>query len=203
MLVLPTLILLSYCVGSISSAIIISKMLGLSDPRDVGSGNPGATNVLRFAGKKAAAATLLGDAVKGVIPILIARELGVEAPALTAIGVAAFVGHLFPVFYGFRGGKGVATFVGVSLALNLWTGLSFIALWLLVAAVLRYSSLAALIATAASPAIAWVLGEPLSAVALFALMSSAIFWRHTGNIKNLLAGKEKKIGQKDSTEAPA
>ena len=170
MLVLPTLILLSYCVGSISSAIIISKMLGLSDPRDVGSGNPGATNVLRFAGKKAAAATLLGDAVKGVIPILIARELGVEAPALTAIGVAAFVGHLFPVFYGFRGGKGVATFVGVSLALNLWTGLSFIALWLLVAAVLRYSSLAALIATAASPAIAWVLGEPLSAVALFALM---------------------------------
>lgn len=196
MLVFALLIIAAYCMGSISTAIIVSKMLGLADPRDVGSGNPGATNVLRFAGRKAAAATLLGDALKGVIPVLASAALGYTAPALTVIGLTAFLGHLFPIFYGFRGGKGVATFIGVSLALNPMVGLTFIGLWLAVAALLRYSSLAALIATAATPASAWGFGEPAPAVAVFAVMALCIFWRHQGNIKNLLSGEERKIGQK-------
>lgn len=186
----------AYALGSVSTAIIVSRALGLSDPRDVGSGNPGATNVLRYAGKKAAAVTLLGDALKGVLPVIAGAALGLEAPLLTAVGAAAFLGHLFPIYYGFSGGKGVATFIGVNLALNLWVGLGFVATWLLVAFALRYSSLAALVATALTPALAWFFGEPPLALALYAAMAVLIFVRHRGNIAKLIAGEEKKIGQR-------
>ncbi len=196
MIVTGALLVAAYLMGSVSSAIVISRALGLSDPREVGSGNPGATNVLRYGGRKAAAATLLGDAAKGIVPVLAGHALGITAPALTAIGAAAFLGHVFPVYYGFRGGKGVATFIGVNLALNPWLGLVFVATWLAVAAALRYSSLAALVATAATPAAAWALGEPPAAVVLFALMAALIFWRHRQNIARLAAGEEKKIGDK-------
>lgn len=196
MLLLAAFIAGAYCLGSVSTAIIVSRVLGLSDPREIGSGNPGATNVLRYAGKKAAAVTLLGDALKGVLPVLLGAALGLHAPALTAVGAAAFIGHLFPVWYGFRGGKGVATFVGVNLALNWMVGLAFAGTWIAVALVLRYSSLAALIATAATPAFAWWFGEPPLALVLYGLMAAGIYWRHDSNIRKLLAGEEKKIGQK-------
>lgn len=196
MLIVALMVVAAYLLGSISSAILVSKTLGLSDPREVGSGNPGATNVLRYGGKKAAVVTLLGDAGKGVIPVLAAAALGITAPALTVIGTAAFLGHLFPLYHGFKGGKGVATFIGVNLALSLWIGLGFIASWLLVAAIFRYSSLAALIATLATPLIAAYLGQPPLALLLYALMAGLIFWRHKSNIQKLVAGEESRIGDK-------
>ncbi|MCB1749655.1 MAG: glycerol-3-phosphate 1-O-acyltransferase PlsY [Gammaproteobacteria bacterium] len=186
----------AYALGSVASAVIVCRALGLTDPREVGSGNPGATNVLRIGGKKAAAITLLGDTGKGIIPVLIGHALGLAPPALTLVGVAAFLGHLFPVFYGFRGGKGVATLIGVNLALSPWLGLAFVGTWLAVAAVTRYSSLSALVATALTPVFAWALGQPPAAVALFSVMTVLVFWRHRPNIANLVGGREKKIGQK-------
>lgn len=196
MIVVAALLLAAYLLGSISTAIVVCKVLGIDDPRDVGSGNPGATNVLRHGGKAAAAVTLLGDAGKGVIAVIVGHLLGIEAPALTAIAAAAFLGHLFPIYYRFRGGKGVATFIGINLALAPWLGLAFIACWLAVAAITRYSSLSALVATALTPGVAWWLGQPPASVALFVLMGATIFFRHRQNIGNLLAGREKKIGQK-------
>ncbi len=192
------LLIAAYLIGSVSSAIIVCRLLGVADPREVGSGNPGATNVLRHAGKKAAAVTLLGDAGKGVIPVLIAAALGYAPPQLTLIAFAAFAGHLYPLYYGFDGGKGVATFLGVNLALDWRLGATFVGVWLVVALVLRYSSLAALIATALIPVAAAWLGQPLVAVAVFVAMAVLIFWRHQGNIRNLLGGTEKRIGQKTS-----
>ena len=199
MIVTVALVLAAYLLGSISTAIVVCRVLGIDDPRDVGSGNPGATNVLRHGGKAAAAVTLLGDAGKGVIPVVVGHLLGIEAPALTAVATAAFLGHLFPVYYRFRGGKGVATFIGINLALAPWLGLAFIACWLSVAAVTRYSSFSALVATAITPGVAWWLGQPPASVALFVLMGATIFFRHRQNIANLLAGREKKIGQKATT----
>jgi glycerol-3-phosphate acyltransferase PlsY len=195
---ITTLLLVAgaYAMGSIATAVIVCRVLGLADPRDVGSGNPGATNVLRVGGSKAAAITLLGDAGKGIVPVVVGHALGHEPPAVTAVGVAAFLGHLFPVFYGFRGGKGVATLIGVNLALSPWLGLTFVLAWLVVAAITRYSSLSALVATALTPCAAWALGQPPAAVSLFALMAALVFWRHRPNIANLLGGREKKIGQK-------
>ena len=140
---------------------------------------------------------LLGDAGKGVIPVLIAAAVGFTPPALTLIAFAAFLGHLYPVFYGFEGGKGVATFLGVNLALDWRLGASFVAIWLTVAAITRYSSLAALVATALIPLVAaLLLGQPPAAAACFVGMGALIFWRHQGNIRNLLAGTEKRIGRK-------
>ncbi len=199
MMLLVALVVAAYCLGSISTAILVSRALGLSDPREVGSGNPGATNILRYAGKKAAAVTFLGDALKGVVAVLAGYALGYQAPVVTALGLAAFLGHLYPVFYGFRGGKGVATFVGVNLALNLWVGLSVIGVWLAVAVITRYSSLAALLATAATPALTWWFGEPRAAIALYGVMSALVFWRHRANIRKLMAGEEKRIGEKSAT----
>lgn len=196
MTTLAALTIAAYLLGSVSTAIVVCRVLGVADPRGVGSGNPGATNVLRHAGKGAAAATLLGDAGKGVVPVLAGHALGIDTPALTLVGVAAFLGHLYPVYYGFEGGKGVATFIGVSLALNVWIGLGFIALWLAVALGLRYSSLAALTAAALTPLVAFAAGEPPVSVGLIALMVVLVFWRHRSNIANLRAGREKKIGQK-------
>lgn len=184
------LILLAYLLGSISTAIITCKLMRLPDPRTVGSNNPGATNVLRVGGKKAAAITLLGDALKGLLPVLLGQWLGVSETILILIGIAAFLGHLFPLFYGFKGGKGVATAIGVFLGVNFWAGLAFIATWLIIAKVFKISSLAALIATALSPLYFWIFTAswPITLGVIF--IALIIFWRHQSNIRNLLSGQE-------------
>ena len=190
------LVVVAYLMGSVSTAILLSRALKLDDPRDVGSGNPGATNVLRYAGRKAAAVTLLGDALKGVIPVVAGHYLGVTGAPLTLIALAAFCGHLFPLYHGFQGGKGVATFLGVNLALSPAVGAVFVATWLGIAIVTRYSSLAALCAAGIVPIAAWFWGMPPAAVAVYLLMSALVFMRHHQNIRKLLRGEEKKIGQR-------
>lgn len=189
-----TLPLIAYLFGSVSSAIVVARFLGLPDPRTVGSRNPGATNILRYGGKRAAAATLLGDVLKGVLPVLLARALTDEIWVLAATAFAAFLGHLYPVFFGFHGGKGVATALGVWLALDPWVALALAATWLVTAAVFRYSSLAALAASALAPLyVAWLL--PGAAFFVLALvMSALLFLRHKDNIRRLLAGQETRIG---------
>lgn len=186
--------LIAYLFGSVSSAIVVARSLGLPDPRTVGSRNPGATNILRYGGKRAAAATLLGDVLKGVLPVLLARALTDEIWVLAATAFAAFLGHLYPVFFGFHGGKGVATALGVWLALDPWVALALAATWLATAAVFRYSSLAALVASALAPLyVAWLL--PGAAFFVLALvMSALLFLRHKDNIRRLLAGQETRIG---------
>ncbi|MBI2379572.1 MAG: glycerol-3-phosphate 1-O-acyltransferase PlsY [Gammaproteobacteria bacterium] len=188
------LALVAYLFGSISTAIVTCKLMGLPDPRTVGSGNPGATNVLRLGGKKAALITLVGDSVKAVIPVLIGKAFGLEELSLGILAVAAFLGHLFPVFFRFQGGKGVATAAGAILALDWVLGLGLLGVWLGMALVFRYSSLAALTASIASPILAWFL-HPAYAWACLA-MSIALVWRHKSNIQKLLAGEEDKIGAK-------
>ena len=188
--------LAAYLVGSISSAVIVARVMGLPDPREVGSRNPGATNILRYAGKTAAAFTLLGDLLKGVIPLLIARAFTGEPAILAATAGGAFLGHLFPVFFGFHGGKGVATALGVSLALNPWLGLLLVATWLAMAAVFRYSSLAALVAALAAPFYTWWLMPQGAYVVMMVGMSALLILRHRDNIRRLLAGQEGRIGEK-------
>ncbi|HEY5789789.1 MAG TPA: glycerol-3-phosphate 1-O-acyltransferase PlsY, partial [Gammaproteobacteria bacterium] len=148
------MVLVAYLLGSLSSAVIVCRLAGLPDPRSGGSGNPGATNVLRLGGKRLAAVTLLGDLLKGLLPVLAARLLGVEPALLGVIALAAFLGHLYPLFFGFRGGKGVATALGVLLGLDWVVGLATLLTWLAVALLSRYSSLSSLVATALAPA--WV-----------------------------------------------
>ncbi len=189
------LIILGYLIGSISSAIIVCRAFGLPDPRTGGSNNPGATNVLRIGGKTPAAVTLAGDWAKGTIPVLIALWLGDNAAVVAATGLAAFFGHLYPVFFRFQGGKGVATGLGVLLA---WSPsvLALAALtWIVVAGAFRYSSLAAMAAFAMAPAyVFWLLGDPVIAVAT-AVMAIAVVWRHRTNIVRLATGEESRIGQ--------
>ena len=187
--------LAAYLFGSISTAVLIARAMGLQDPREVGSRNPGATNILRYGGKTAAVLTLLGDILKGVIPVLIARALTADAVIITLCGFAAFLGHLFPVFFSFRGGKGVATALGVWFALNPWVGLALLATWILMALLFRYSSLAALTASAAAPLyVAWLSpGTPYLATMI--VMSAILIFRHRSNIRNLIAGTETKIGR--------
>lgn len=185
---------LGYLLGSVPFGIVITRALGLGDLRKIGSGNIGATNVLRTGHKGAALATLLLDSGKGAIAVLLARALGGEGAALVA-GAAAFLGHLFPVFLGFRGGKGVATFLGTLIALSWPIGLMACGLWLLTAALTRISSLSALVAAAGAPIFALVLGaEGLALAALF--MAALIFLRHRANIARLVAGTEPRIGRK-------
>jgi glycerol-3-phosphate acyltransferase PlsY len=186
----------AYLAGSISSAIVVARAMGLPDPREVGSRNPGATNILRYAGKTAAALTLLGDMLKGVIPVLIARAFTSDPAILAATAGGAFLGHLFPVFFGFHGGKGVATALGVSLALNPWLGLLLIATWMVMAAVFRYSSLSALVAALAAPLYTWWLMPHAAYVAMMVGMSALLIYRHRTNIRRLLAGQEGRIGEK-------
>ncbi len=193
----------AYLVGSISFAVVVSKAMGLADPRSYGSGNPGATNVLRTGNKLAAALTLAGDAVKGLVAVLVAKALaarfgfGDGTIALVAlVALAAFVGHLFPVFHRFQGGKGVATAAGVLFALNPVLGLGTLATWLLIAFFFRYSSLAALVAAVFAPLWYLFLFGPDAVAAAVALMGALLIWRHAKNIRNLLAGKESRIGQK-------
>ena len=185
---------IGYLLGSIPFGIVITRALGLGDLRRIGSGNIGATNVLRTGNKPAALATLLLDSGKGAIAVLLARWLAGADAALVA-GAAAFLGHLFPVWLGFRGGKGVATFLGTVLALDWRLGLAACAIWLLTAAVSRISSLSALVAAVLTPALAWWLdGARMAAVTGF--MAVLILIRHHANIRRILAGSEPKIGKK-------
>ncbi|AYO82975.1 glycerol-3-phosphate 1-O-acyltransferase PlsY [Methylobacterium brachiatum] len=185
---------LGYALGSIPFGLIFTRFAGLGDVRAIGSGNIGATNVLRTGRKGLAAATLLGDALKGTAAVLIARQLGGEGPALAA-GLGAFLGHLFPVWLGFKGGKGVATFIGVLLAFSPPALAAFAVIWLGLAFALKYSSLAALAASAATPLVLWALGAPTQAV-LFLLLGVLLWWKHAPNIRRLAAGTEGRIGQK-------
>ena len=187
------LILAGYLFGSISTAIIVCKLMGLPDPRTGGSGNPGATNVARLGGKKAAALTLVGDMLKGLIPVLIAHALHASPVILAGTALAAFLGHLYPVFFGFRGGKGVATALGVIYGLDWRVGLLTTAIWLGMALLFRYSSLAALVAILLAPlGFLWLWPQP-AVVAAMVIMTVLLYWRHRGNISNLLNGKEGKI----------
>ena len=191
-----SLIILAYLFGSISTAIIVCKIMGLPDPRSEGSGNPGATNVLRVGGKKAAAITLFGDFIKGVIPVLVAKYLEVTDLVLALVGFAAFIGHLYPVFFHFRGGKGVATMLGVLFGFNLYVGLATAGTWLFVAKGLHISSLSALVATLLAPFYIWQLAPSNELITITAIMTVILYWRHRSNIKNLLSGKESKIKKK-------
>jgi len=188
------LIAAGYLLGSLSSAIITCLLLGLPDPRSQGSGNPGATNVLRIGGKKAAAITLIGDMLKGLLPVLAAKLLGADVSIQAAVAVAAFLGHLYPLFFGFKGGKGVATALGVLLGLHWPVGLLTIATWLVIAKVFKISSLAALLAILVTPLYIWWLIPEQSLIIAILFMGTLLFWRHRSNIKGLLAGREGKIG---------
>ncbi len=188
--------IIAYLIGSISSAIIVCKVMGLPDPRTQGSGNPGATNVLRSGGKKAAAVTLLGDAFKGLLPVLLATYAGAGPVVIGATTAAAVVGHMFPVFFQFRGGKGVATAFGVAFGVNWVAGLLAVATWLAVALTFRYSSLAALTALALLPLFFWITAKSSALVIAAGLIAILVFWRHGDNIRRLLAGEESRIGKK-------
>ncbi len=192
--------LAAYLIGSLSFAVIVSRAMGLADPRDYGSGNPGATNVLRSGNKAAAVATLLLDGVKGYVPVIAVSLLGARfgwgEGTVALVGIGAFLGHLWPVFFGFKGGKGVATAAGVLLGFDPWLGLATIATWLLIAAFFRYSSLAALIAAVFAPfyrLLIWGGGPVAAAVTVLGLL---LIWRHRGNIQKLLAGTESRLGQR-------
>lgn len=193
----------AYLLGSISFAVVTSRAFGIADPRTYGSGNPGATNVLRSGKKSAAALTLLGDAAKGWVAVALAMHFATPDDQgvllIAMVFLAVFLGHLFPLFLKFKGGKGVATALGVLLALNGWLGLAVLATWLLVAVVFRLSSLAALVAAAGAPIYAYALGMPREWVLACVVMTILLIWRHKSNIQNLLAGKESRIGKKTSS----
>jgi glycerol-3-phosphate acyltransferase PlsY len=190
----------AYLIGSISFAVVASKLFGLADPRTYGSKNPGATNVLRSGNKKAAIATLVGDCAKGWLAVWLAQrfgpQYGLEDSGIALVALAVFVGHLWPVFFRFVGGKGVATALGVLLGINPWLGLATLATWLIVAYASRYSSLAALVASLFAPFYyALLFGVDTILLAIVA-MSVLLIYRHGKNIANLLAGKESRIGAK-------
>lgn len=190
------LIIFAYLSGSLSTAIIISKLGHLPDPRTQGSGNPGATNMLRVGGKKAGALTLLGDMLKGLIPVALASALSVDNTTLALVGMAAFLGHLYPVFFGFRGGKGVATALGVLLGVSWMVGLGTLATWLFMAKVFRYSSLAALTAAVLAPAYLWLARPTAALLIMSVMMSLLLLWRHRSNIRRLLSRQEDQLARK-------
>jgi len=193
-------VIAAYLIGSLSFAVIVSKYYGMDDPRTYGSGNPGATNVLRSGKKKAAALTLLGDALKGLVAVVLARclqdALNLSDITIAAVAVAALVGHMWPLFFGFKGGKGVATALGVLLALSPATALVCAAIWLVMAFGFKVSSLAALAATAAAPLVAFWLMPYSSWAWATVVIAVLVLYRHKSNIQNLLQGKEGKIGDK-------
>ena len=202
-------IIVAYLIGSISFAVVMSRVFGLSDPRTYGSKNPGATNVLRSGNKKAAIATLLGDAAKGWFAVWLAQRLaeqfGVGDFGIALVALAVFLGHLYPVFFKFVGGKGVATALGVLIGLNVWLGLATLVTWLVIAYAFRYSSLAALVSAVFAPFYFGLLfgtdeKEKLLAVII---MSVLLLYTHRGNIANLLAGKETRIGSKSAAARAA
>ncbi len=183
-------LIVSYLIGSISSAIIICKVAGLPDPRTQGSKNPGATNVLRFGGKKIAAFVLIFDGLKGAIPVITANYFGLSLFELTFILLFAFLGHVFPLFFSFKGGKGVATYLGGLIGINLLIGLTFAIIWLIVAKVLKFSSLAALIATILSPIYFYLITANLQAALVIGLIGLFIIYNHRTNIKRLIKKEE-------------
>lgn len=198
-------IVAAYLLGSIAFGILVSKLFGLPDPRKIGSGNPGATNVLRSGKKSAAALTLLGDAFKGWFPVWLALQSQPERPmwVISAVGLAVFFGHLYPIYHGFKGGKGVATALGVMLAISPWLALAAFVTWILVFAASRFSSLAAIVAASLAPVYAWFLlpqADNLIGVSDFVItvfvMSALLVWRHKSNIQKLLAGTESGFGKK-------
>ena len=191
---------LGYLLGSIPFGVILTRVAGLGDIRQVGSGNIGATNVLRTGRKGLAAATLLGDALKGTAAVLIGWSFGPSTALIAALG--AFIGHLFPVWLKFKGGKGVATFLGCLLGLQPIAALAFAAIWLATAFFSRYSSLSALVASAATPVVLWAFGE-VQMAAMAILMGALLWWRHAQNIARLLAGTEGRIGKKETQAAAA
>jgi len=201
-LVFISSILCAYLLGSLSFAVLMSYAFHLPDPRTYGSHNPGATNVLRSGKKLAAALTLLGDAAKGWLAVWLAQNFAPTTDGtlwfVVAVALAVFLGHLFPIFLRFKGGKGVATALGVMLAINIWLGLAAFATWILVAFIFRYSSLSALLAAASAPLYATLLGLPTEYIILTIVISMLLIWRHKSNIQNLLSGKESKIGKKKS-----
>lgn len=190
--------IIAYLIGSVSFAVVVSRAYGLADPRTYGSKNPGATNVLRSGKKSAAVLTLLGDAVKGWLAVFLVQSLGprygVGEGGVALVAIAVFLGHLFPVFFRFQGGKGVATALGILLAIDVWLGLATLATWVIIAVFFRYSSLAALISAVFAPfyhAMFWEMGTVTLAIAMMSLL---LVWRHQENIGKLLAGKESRIG---------
>ncbi|MEQ1582976.1 MAG: glycerol-3-phosphate 1-O-acyltransferase PlsY [Candidatus Nitrotoga sp.] len=199
-MIILVFVICAYLLGSISFAVIMSRLFTLPDPRTYGSHNPGATNVLRSGNKWAAILTLLGDTAKGWLAVWLAQYFGPQAGnslLIVAVALAVFIGHLFPVFLHFKGGKGVATALGILLALNAWLGLAVLATWILVAMVFRLSSLAALLAAVSAPIFAMALALPSEYVLALVGMSLLLIWRHKSNIQNLLAGKESRIVKKE------
>ena len=196
----------AYLVGSLSFAVIVSRAMGLADPRGYGSGNPGATNVLRSGRRSAAVLTLALDVLKGYLPVLaallLAPRLGFGAGTVAAVGLAALLGHLWPLYFGFKGGQGVATAAGVLLAFNPWLGAATLATWLIVAAFSRYSSLASLAAAAFAPFYQLLIWDADGYALAIAVMSLLLVWRHEGNIRKLVAGTESKLGHKSDKAAP-
>ncbi|MEC5386176.1 glycerol-3-phosphate 1-O-acyltransferase PlsY [Uliginosibacterium sp. H3] len=204
----PILALLAaFLIGSIPFAVIVSKLMGLDDPRSYGSGNPGATNVLRSGNKAAAVLTLLGDAAKGLIALLLAKalapDLGLSMQVLAGVAIAVFLGHVFSIFLRFKGGKGVATAAGVLLGIDWRLGAAVLGVWLVVAIVSRYSSLAALSAAVAAPALTLWLTHSDTWTGAVVIMSAILIWRHKDNIRKLLAGQEGRIGKKKKPEDQA
>lgn len=192
----------AYLIGSISFAVVVSKLFGLADPRSYGSKNPGATNVLRSGNKKAAILTLLGDGAKGFIAVWLAKHFGpangIDDSGIALVTIAVFLGHLWPIFFRFVGGKGVATALGILLALNVWLGLATLITWLVIAYAFRYSSFAALVAAIFAPFYYGLLFGTHDVILLAVLaMSVLLIWRHRKNITNLLSGKESRLGSKE------
>ena len=193
MIVHAGLVILAYLAGSVASAVIVCRALGLGDPREQGSGNPGTSNVLRLYGRTAALLTLCGDVLKGLVPVLLLRYLQAPDVFIAAAGLAAFSGHLYPLFFGFRGGKGVATMVGVLFGFHWLPGTAFIVTWLLVALLCRYSSLAAIVSALSAPLYCWLIGAAPPYITAICLMSAFLVWRHRSNINNLMRGVENRI----------
>lgn len=191
-----TVAVLAYLLGSMSSAIIICRIAGLPDPRSTGSGNPGATNVLRYGGKRIAALVLLGDMLKGLLPVLVTKWLDLEPLTVAVVGLLAFAGHLYPAFFDFRGGKGVATALGVILGIAWPVGVALAGIWLAIALSARISSLAAVGAALAAPFVTWWLAPMAEFVGAVTVLSLMLLWRHRSNIRNLMHGEEPRIGQK-------
>jgi glycerol-3-phosphate acyltransferase PlsY len=187
-------LLFGYALGSIPFGLVITRLAGTQDIRTIGSGNIGATNVLRTGRKGLAAATLLGDALKGTVAVLVAAYFGGDNAALAA-AAGAFIGHIAPVWLGFKGGKGVATFLGALFGVAWPAGLAFAAIWLISAKLSRYSSLSALVASFATPVVLFVMGMPMAAL-VFAALAAVLWWKHGANIARLLAGTEGRIGAK-------
>lgn len=197
MLTETLLIVGAYLLGSVSSAIIVCRLMGLPDPRTQGSNNPGATNVLRIGGKKPAAITLLGDSLKGAIPMLTAHLFDVSPAVMALTGLAAFLGHLYPVFFGFKGGKGVATALGVQFGLHWGIGAGVGLIWLFMAKVVNISSLSALVSMAIAPLIIWLIWPAPELVAMQVAVTIILFWRHRSNIRNLISGTEGRIADEN------